>query len=150
MIDQMCVFVDETSAIIKRAGGTPAYGPVDWDIALDAYFCNGSYRDHCSGRGMIQIVFCGFQLFGLGLDRLPEYPIVPHPSDRLFWPICPIQEGTPWPQLTNYIRGYDYIVSGLEFLSGFRRGTDIVLAEHGFDAGVCGGIEQVGDPDLSE
>lgn len=141
MVDEMCRFVDETSEFIRAAGGTPAYGPVDWDIAMDAYFCGGQYRDHCNGKGVIQIVYCGYQLFGLGVDRLPEYPSVPHPSDHVFWPVCPKREEAPWPELTEYIRGYDYIVSGLEFITGFQRGNDIVLHEHGFDAGLCGGLE---------
>ena len=141
MMEKMCEFVDETSEFIINAGGKPAYGPVDWDIAVDAYYCDGLYRNHCNGRGITQIVYCGFQLFGLGLDRLPDYPIVPHPSDRMFWPICPVQENAPWPILTEYIRGYDYIISGLEFISGFKRGNDIALKNHGFDAGLCGGLE---------
>jgi len=140
MMDEMCRFVDETSTFIRAAGGRPAYGPVDWDLCIDAYFCDGRYRNHCRGKGIIQIVYCGFQLFALGKDRLPDYPMVPHYSDKLFWPMCPRQEGPPWPQLTEYIRGYDEIVSGLEFITGFQRGNDIVLAKHGFKAGLCGGL----------
>lgn len=141
MMRLMCQFVDETSDFIWEAGGNPAYGPVDWDIAVDAYYCDGMYRNFCNSKGIIQIIYCGFQLFGLGLDRLPDYPIVPHPSDATFWPICPIQEGAPWPIMTEYIKGYDYIVSGLEFLAGLQRGNDIALKEHGFDAGLCGGLQ---------
>ena len=51
IIDEMCKFVDETSDIILEAGGSPVYGPVDWDIAIDAYFCDGKYKDFCNGQG---------------------------------------------------------------------------------------------------
>jgi len=36
------------------------------------------------------------------------------------------------------------IISGLEFVTGFQRGNDIALAKHGFDAGLCGGLEMDG------
>ena len=139
LIEEMISFVDETSEIIKNFGGTPCYGPVDWDVALDCYFCDSRYRDRCNEIGAINIIFCGFQLFGLGKER-PRVPSVPHESDVFFWTICPRKEVEPWPVLTDYISGYDEIISGLEFLAGLRRGNDVSLAEHGFDAGLCGGL----------
>jgi hypothetical protein len=140
MVDAMIEFVRETSGIIKGFGGTPCYVPVDWDVALDCYYCQSRYRDYCNEIGTIQIVSCGFQLFFLGLDRLPLFPGVPDESDIHFWDVCPHKEEPPWPVLSEYLSGYDLIISGVEFLRGLRRKNDIVLAEHGFDAGMCGGI----------
>ena len=140
MIDEMIRFVDETSGFIREAGGTPCYGPVDWDVAVDCYYGDGRYRDHCNSVGALQVVYCGFQLFSLGLDRLPTYAGVPHESDSYFWRTCPHREDPPWPVLSEYLAGYDHIMSGVEFLTGLRRGNDIVLAEHGFGYGLCGGL----------
>jgi len=48
-------------------------------------------------------------------------------------------------QIADAVRGsHDNIISGLEFVTGFQRGNDIALAKHGFDAGLCGGLEMDG------
>jgi hypothetical protein len=138
MSEQMCEFMRSTAGIILNSGGTPCYGPVDWDVAIDCYYGDAIYRDLSNEIGALQYCACGYQLFGL--QRRNGYPKVPDESDVFFWPCCPVEEDTPWPFLSRYLRGYDHIITGVGHLPGLIDGNDIVLAEHGFDAGCCAGI----------
>ena len=132
----MCDFAKETSDIIKSAGGTPVYGTIDWDVAIDCYFGNGMFRDLCNEIEAIQICFCGFQLLHLKLHDSDRS--VPSPNDVAFWQKCPRCEQDPWPELTDYLKGTNEIWSGVDTTNGLINGFDIILKEHGFDAGVVG------------
>ena len=140
MSEWMCEFVKETSDIIGEAGGTPVYGTVDWDIAIDCYFGDGMLKDLANNIGAIQICFCGFQLFNIRLNGHSKS--VPSPSDQVFWIKCPKNESSPWPELTSYLRETNQIWSGVDTIIGLSRGFDITLKEHGFDAGVMGPFEE--------
>jgi hypothetical protein len=138
MSEQMCDFMKSTSEIILDAGGTPCYGPVDWDVAIDCYYGDAIYRDLSNEIGALQYCCCGYQLFEL--QRRDGYPKVPHPSDVRYWPCCPKDENRPWQMLTEYLSGYDHIITGIGHMQGILKGNDGILAEHGFDAGCLAGI----------
>jgi hypothetical protein len=135
MSDMMCAFAAETSAFIKAAGGTPFYGTVDWDIAIDFHYGRSSFRNTCNALGAVQICFCGYQLFGLDHDGPSE--IVPHPDDEFYFECCPVMEQMPKLGLQEYLRGGE-IWTGLFGLDGLRRCNDAKLKGYGFSAGVVG------------
>ena len=130
-------FVKRTGDMILSFGGRPAYGTVDWDIAIDCYYGAEMLRLSCMSEGAIQIVFCGFHLFDLLNPETQDVP-VPHPSDAMFWRICPTREEGDKPRLTDYLRRTPDIWTGLSTQRGLRRGFDTVLHSHGFDEGVMG------------
>ncbi len=136
MSQWMCEFVKETGDMVGEAGGTPVYGTIDWDLAVDCYFGAGALRDLVNEMGAIQICFCGFQLFGV--TRTEYDHLVPRVGDAIFWDHCPKQEHAPWPQMTDYIRSTKRIWTGLNCIEGLERGFDIQMKERGFSAGVMG------------
>lgn len=140
MSEMMCWFVHETSAFIKDAGGTPFYGTVDWDLAIDLHYGHSSLRNLCNGIGAVQICFCGYQLFGIAHDGVAE--IIPHPDDDYHFDCCPIMEPMPKPKLQEYLRGAE-IWTGLFGMQGLRDGNDIKLRDFGFSGGVVGTDDSV-------
>ena len=132
----MSDFVKETGDLVGEAGGTPVYGTIDWDLAIDCYFGDSLLRETVNEMGAIQICFCGFQLFNLIRAEIDH--LVPRIDDPMFWGHCPKQEQPPWADLSEYIKNTKNIWTGLNFLEGILDGFDIELQGMGFDAGVVG------------
>lgn len=129
----MSDFADETSRIIKGAGGTPFYGTRDWEMAIDHNFGEASFRDRCNELGAVQICFCGYQHFGIAQDG--DIPIVPHPDREDYFEACPIMEEMPKPSFQEYLRGGEFW-TGVFGLGGMMNGNDKQLLEFGYKAGV--------------
>lgn len=138
----MCDFAEDTNEIIANAGGTPVYGTIDWDIAVDYHYSDAMFRDKCNELNAIQICFCGYQLFGVAQDG--PSPIVPHPADCMFFPCCPKDEMMPKKGFQEYLRGGE-IWTGVHGKDGLMNGNDIKLSSFGFKAGVM----EFGSPLLS-
>jgi len=129
----MCELAAETSEIIFSAGGLDVYGTIDWDMAVDFYYAGNMFRDFCNETGAIQLCFCGYQLFGLATEG--PWPRIPHPDSKWFWPLCPVDDPLPRPELQEYIRGGTFW-TGCHGLGGMRENLDYALRDIGFAEGV--------------
>lgn len=131
-ISVLCDFVRQTGDMIKDAGGTPCYGVIDWDLAMDCYCGDGRYNHLINEMDGITICFCGFHLFGMGTL------LVPDPKDPHCWPYCPFQEWEPWPIMSRYIGELKNSISGVDSSGGLRARNDVSLKRYGFKEGAMG------------
>jgi hypothetical protein len=123
-------FVMETGELILDAGARPCFPIIDWDLAADCYFGNWECRNLINSLGGTALCFPGFHLFGIGQT-------IPERNDRC-WDFCPMVEDPPFPIISEYIRGFDHSITGLDYAEGLRKGNDITLLDHGFGAGLFG------------
>ena len=125
-------FAKHHAELVHNAGGTPAFGTVDWDIIMDCYLQGGLLHDGMKALGALQVCFCGFTLSArCYLDE----------ANKLHWgqrkAINEAEHGEPWMRMNQYIRSSE-IISGIGGLRGFDELNDIHLRTLGFKGGVMG------------
>jgi hypothetical protein len=128
--DAMLAFADDAGELIANAGGTPLFTSWAWDVAFDCYYGDGAFRDRLNEIGGGQACLCGYRLFAFNSFHMR----VPVPSS----PYCSVDEPLPKPQLVDYLRGADLMISGADGPSGLQRNSDIILALAGFDELIMG------------
>lgn len=127
----LCEFARHNAELIRDAGGRPAFGTVDWDLAMDCYG-SGVVGRTMQELGALQLCFCGYTL-------VPECEC--DRTQRLYMEQLPwldTQEGgRPYHKLIRYLTGLE-VWSGVNFVAGLRAGNDYHLASYGFKAGFVG------------
>lgn len=116
-IKACCDFILETADIIKSAGGTPVYGPINQDVGQDCYICEGRMKDTLNSVGAMSICFCGIWLFQGKVTGVVEL--------------------AAWPHMRQYLHS-THMMSGVNYKEGLEAGNPAFLEYVGFKGGVLG------------
>lgn len=127
----LCEFARHNAKLVRDAGGRPAFGTVDWDLAMDAYG-SGVVGATMKELDALQLCCCGYTLVPeCECDRTQTLY-----KEQLAY--LDAQEGErPYHKLIRYLSGLD-VWSGANFVAGLQAGNDHHLAAYGFKAGFVG------------
>lgn len=118
-------------ALIEDAGGRPAFGTVDWDLAVDCYKGGGQLADLMAEHNALQVCYCGYTLVrGSHCDRAHSLY-----ADQL--PFMAANGDKDGSRLRAYLEPIE-VWSGLNFIDGLRAGNDRMLRDAGFKGGMMG------------
>jgi hypothetical protein len=128
-LPEMLDFVGYCAALVREAGGRPAFGTVDWDIAFDCYG-GQELRQFMLQVDALQIIFCGYTLIPEGwCDR--EFDLysrqLPFLMER--------ERKSPFIHLMRYLDGLD-VWSGCNGKDGLLHQQDECLAKYNFKGGM--------------
>ena len=130
-------FAKHHAAIVREAGGTPAFGTVDWDVLYDCYQHKELLHDTMLALRALQIVFCGFTMC-----EAATYSAAEKKFERQQILIDSQEHGWPHMRIREYIQSLTRagveVISGVAGVAGYEAYNDIHLRAMGFNGGLIG------------
>ena len=127
-LPEMLAFVEESAGIVTEAGGRPAFGTVDWDLAFDCYG-GGELAAVMRKVNALQVCFCGYSLIPEGwCDRSFDLYSrqLPYLRER--------ERREPFIKLMRYLDGLE-VWSGCNGKDGLAHKQDVFLGSYNYKAG---------------
>ena len=127
---EMIQFVEQHSALVKAAGGRPAFGPTPMELTKDC-FGDSKLQAAIIAVAALTICLCGYKLVP---EAYIDRSIAEHES------FLDQYKAQDQDRIREYVRRSE-MWSGVHFMEGLRQDNDKLLAEFGFRAGVLGADE---------